>query len=135
MPKLTYSGRISVETETEENVIQEEQTDADGNIIQQEETEIVSEWIPSSETDVLHTLLDDAIAAYEGDDVVLETAVVHFERSDDIGRNDMPRAHVKLSAEGDISELSTVEDILAQEIVAIGFEANEADAKEAIQIE
>ena len=110
MPTLTYSGRLSIST-----------TD-DGTI-------------PTTEADALHQLLDDAIAAYEGDRVCLETAVVHFERSDDTVANDMPRAHVKISADGPINELSTVEGALAEEVVAIGLEDDEASAKEVIQIE
>ena len=108
---LSYSGRLLIETND------------DGTI-------------PQSEKDRLHTLLDDAIAAYEGDDVSMETAVVHFERqTDTIGGNDMPRAHVDLKARGALTELSTLEDTLAQKIVGIGFEPDVEAAKEQIQIE
>ena len=107
---LEYSGRLSIDTND------------DGTI-------------PQAEKDKLHTLLDDAIAAYEGDQVVLPTAVVHFEREDGtVGTDDMPRAHVELSASGSLSELETIETTLAQQIVAIGLEASETDAKDAITV-
>lgn len=110
MPTLSYSGRLSIET------------NSDGTI-------------PQAERDKLHTLLDDAIAAYEGDDVTLRTAVVHFERNGaGVGTNDMPRAHVDLEAEGSIAELSTVEDTLAQQVVAIGLEPDVQTAKDSVQV-
>lgn len=109
MPTLSYSGRLPVET------------NADGTI-------------PQTERDKLHDLLDSAIGAYEGDDVVMRTAVAHFERDGDVGRSDMPRFHVELEAHGEISELQTLEFTLAQQVVGIGMEASEAEAKDAIQV-
>jgi len=108
---LSYSGRLSIETND------------DGTL-------------PQAEKDKLHTLLDDAIAAYEGDSVSMETAVVHFEReSSTIGGNDMPRAHVDLKASGALGDLTTLEETLAQQIVGIGLEPDTQSAKEQIQIE
>jgi hypothetical protein len=108
---LSYSGRIGI------------QTNDDGTI-------------PQAERDKLHTLLDDAIAAYEGDQLVLRTAVVHFERDGaGLGDNDMPRAHVDMEASGGFSELGTVEENLAQKVVDIGMEPDLDSAKDAIQVE
>jgi|APHM01.1.fsa_nt_gi hypothetical protein len=108
---LSYDGRISIDTNDDST-------------------------IPQTEVDKLHALLDKAIAAYEGDSVVLETAVVHFERGDStVGTDDMPRAHVSLSAEGDFANLASVEDTLANEIVGIGMETDIATAKDEIQIQ
>jgi hypothetical protein len=109
---LSYSGRISIETNN------------DGTV-------------PQAERDKIHTLLDDAIAAYEGDALTMRTAVAHFERDGGaaVGGNDMPRAHVELEASGSFSELSTVEDNLAQEVVNIGMEPDTATAKEAISVQ
>jgi hypothetical protein len=108
---LSYNGRISIET------------NSDGTI-------------PQVERDKLHTLLDDSIAAYEGDQLVLRTAVVHFERDGDgVGESDMPRAHVDLKASGTYNELGTIEDILAQKTVDIGLEPDTSTAKETIRVE
>jgi len=109
MPTLSYSGRLPVETND------------DGTL-------------PGAERTKLHDLLDDAINAYEGNDVVMRTAVAHFERDGDVGASDMPRAHVELEAHGEIGELQTLETTLAQQVVGIGLEATEADAKDAIQV-
>lgn len=107
--KLSYSGRMPVETND------------DGTV-------------PQAERDKLHALLDDAINAYEGDAVLLETALVHFERDGDLGGSDMPRAHVDLSASGPLDDLGTVETSLATEIVNIGLEPDETTAKEKIEV-
>ena len=107
---LEYSGRISVSTND------------DGTI-------------PQAEKDKLHTLLDDTIAAYEGDQVVLRTAVVHFERDNNtVGDNDMPRAHVDIEASGSYSNLATIQDNLAQKVVGIGMEADVETAKDSIEV-
>jgi len=108
---LTYSGRIGIET--------------DGN-----------NTVPQSERDRLHSLLNDAIAAFEGDKTTMKTAVVHFERDrDGVGQDEMPRAHVDLETSGGLSELSTHQDTLAQQIVSIGLEPDVETAKSAIEIE
>jgi len=108
---LSYSGRTGIET------------DGDGTI-------------PQSERDRLHSLLDDAIAAFEGDETTMRTAVVHFERDrDGAGQNGMPRAHVELETSGGLSELSRHEDTLAQQAVSIGLEPDVETAKSAIQVE
>jgi hypothetical protein len=90
--------------------------------------------VPKAERDKLHALLDDAIDTYEGDAVLLETAVVHFERAGDLGGSDMPRAHVDLSASGSLDDLGTVETSLANKVVNIGLEPDEATAKENIEV-
>jgi|APHM01.1.fsa_nt_gi hypothetical protein len=111
MATLSYSGRIPIDT------------NADGTV-------------PQAERDKLNTLLDEAITAYEGDQVVLRTAVVHFERGNDaIGTGDLPRAQVEVEANGDLGTLATVEDTLAQQVVQLGLEPDTETAKEAIQVE
>jgi uncharacterized alpha/beta hydrolase family protein len=111
MPTLSYSGRLSIET------------NSDGTI-------------PQAERDKLHGLLDKAIQAYEGDQVTLRTAVVHFERNNQtVGETDMPRVHIEVQKEGSVSDLGTVEDNLAQEVVNIGMEPDTGTAKEAISVQ
>jgi len=108
---LSYSGRTGIET------------DGDGTV-------------PQPERDRLHNLLDDAIAAFEGDKATMKTAVIHFERDrDGVGRNEMPRAHVELETSGGLSELSAHQDSLAQQIKSIGLEPDVETAKSAIEIE
>jgi hypothetical protein len=108
---LTYSGRIEIATNN------------DGTI-------------PQAERDKLHALLDDAIAAYEGDQVVLRTAVVHFERNNrTVGEANMPRVHIEVEKDGSISELGSAESTLAQAVVDIGMEADLETATDAIGIQ
>lgn len=111
MPKLQYSGRLPVETND------------DGTV-------------PTNERERLHTLLDDALDAYEGDEIVMRTAVIHFERESEIGDGaGLPRVNIELEASGDLDQLSTVEDALATQVVGIGFEADKATAKDDISLE
>jgi hypothetical protein len=108
---LNYSGRIAIET------------NEDGTI-------------PQVERDKLHALLDDAISAYEGDQVVLRTAVVHFERNNQtVDNTDMPRVHIEVEKDGSISELGSAESTLAQAVVDIGMEADLETATDAISIQ
>lgn len=108
---LSYSGRLSIETNN------------DGTI-------------PQAERDKLHGLLDKAIQAYEGDQVTLRTAVVHFERNNQtVGENDMPRVHIEVEKEGSISDLGTAESTLAQAVVDIGMEPDLQTATDAISIQ
>lgn len=106
---LTYSGRLSLET------------DSNGQLTMEAENR-------------LHQLLDDAIGAYHGDQVSLETAVVHFERVGAISDDSMPRAHVEISSQGTLAELETVEDTLAQAVVDIGLEPDLETAKAEITV-
>jgi hypothetical protein len=108
MPTLQYSGRYEIAT-------------TDGTVDESEVTR-------------LHDLLDQAIAAYEGTDITLETAVVHFERQNDRAGGDMPRLHIDASREGTLSELATAEETLARAVVNIGMEPDIATAKDAIEI-
>jgi len=108
MPKLQYSGRIPVETND------------DGTV-------------SKVERERLHRLLDDSLDAYEGDEIVMRTAVVHFERGGDVNAN-MPRVHIEVEASGDLGQLTTVKDALATQVVGIGFEANKDAAKDEITV-
>ena len=108
---LSYSGRLSIET------------NSDGTI-------------PQAESDKLHGLLDKAIQAYEGDQVTLRTAVVHFERNNQtIDNTDMPRVHIEVEKEGSISDLGTAESTLAQAVVDIGMEPDPQTATDKISIQ
>jgi hypothetical protein len=108
MPTLEYTGRYEIRT-------------TDGTVDESEVTK-------------LHDLLDEAIAAYEGTDITLETAVIHFERQRDREGQDMPRLHIDASREGPLSELATAEEALARAVVEIGMEPDLETAKDAIEI-
>lgn len=110
MQTVSYSGRMQI------------QTGSDGSI---------------SNRDRLHTLLDDAIDAYEGDTVIVESAVIDFERPGGPaeGSADMPRVRVSLSSQGNTNELGSVIDGLSQTIATIGLEPDTESAASAINID
>ncbi|WP_324757107.1 hypothetical protein [Haloarcula montana] len=103
MPTLSYSGRVAVATTTNGK-------------------------LPAESAERMHTLLNKAITAYEGETVDLKKATVHFDGE--------PIIEIEVASQAaELAELEAVQDELAQTVVEIGMEDSAADAAEKIRLD
>jgi hypothetical protein len=129
MATLEYNGRMPVDTvyKNSSGETKEELSDSDNP----------SNWskaIPDKGKQKLHQLLDDVINDYESGNNLIKNASVYMDQADQVEGSSLPRIHVNISSEGELSELTDVQKQVSESAVSIGMEEDVETAKERINL-
>jgi len=129
MATLEYNGRMPLDTvyKNSSGERKEELSESDDP----------SNWqkvLKSDEKKKLHDLLDDVVSDYESGENLIDEASIYMDQADEVRNSSLPRIHVHISSDGDLSDLTEVQRKVSESAVGIGMEEDIESAKESVKL-